>query len=111
LAIDDLDQPPPTDYYEPSKVESRWRNAISPIEIKMVEWLTSDIFIRFDYIKDLPSKKFGFLVVLRYFFLKNNYIKSSQSFYILPLVFIRNLLRRFFVLYFPNVAGRLFKFR
>jgi len=111
LAIDDLDQPPPTDYYEPSKVESRWRNAISPIEIKMVEWLTSDIFIRFDYIKDLPSKKFGFLAVLRYFFLKNNYIKSSQSFYILPLVFIRNLLRRFFVLYFPNVAGRLFKFR
>ena len=109
LAIDDLNQPPPTDYYEPSKVESRWRNAISDTEIKVIEWITSDIFVRFDYAKDSPYRAIHFRDFVGYFFLANNFVKSGQPSYILPFVYVRDVLRRICVHYFPNIVTRLFK--
>jgi hypothetical protein len=109
LAVDDLSAPPPSDYYEPANIESRWRNALSTLEIKMIEWLTRDIFTNFGYKCDPPNEGVHLLRILMKLFFGYN-----KEFYARGAMFAairkpRDFARRLFVIFWPNYAPKLFR--
>jgi hypothetical protein len=109
LAVDDLSEPPPDNYYDPENVESRWRKTLSSLEIKMIEWSTNDIFNNFSYTKDPPVADVNLIRIwinLLFGYNRSFYSGERQ----VPIIRkLRDFTRRCFVIFFPNYASKLFR--
>ena len=108
LAVDELTERPPLDFYDIDKIESRWRNQLKLDDINMIETVYKDTFLWFDYKKDfVPNRSNQIKGILRFHFLY--LINQDEGLSIKTyLKAIRNFVRRAFILYFPLLTSRLF---
>ena len=105
LSKNDLKKEYPKNYYEPVNVEKRWRNILDKKTILMIETALEDIMIlnkyKFDNKLNFVSRFFGNLILLFKF---HDYNFS----YLLKLRFIKNIIRRIFVVFFSDQSRKIF---
>ena len=109
LGVDELTEKPPEDFYTIENIEARWRGRLTGDEINMIEFLFSYSFCSYNYKKDFEPKYSNyFKALIKYFFtcITNQEEKISLA---LILKVFRNLVRRFFILYFPLYVPKIFR--
>jgi hypothetical protein len=99
----DLNKYPPKDYYDPQKIEKRWKAVLTEKEILLIEVLLKDIFTSFNY-KAINSINF-FNKIKSLIFLFLFYMISSFSDF---LAYPKNFFRRFLIIFFPNLTTKIF---
>ena len=94
----DLTKSPPKKFFDKKNIEKRWRNTLNKKEILVIEILFNSIFKKFNYKQDnkFSLKKLFF----SYYYFFKNYIYEDKSL----IKSLRNFIRRFFVLFFPNLV-------
>tara|TARA_B100000700_G_C15047710_1_gene858733 strand:- start:2617 stop:3717 length:1101 start_codon:yes stop_codon:yes gene_type:complete len=106
LRKSDLEKPYPKDYYKPSNVESRWRNILDKNTILIIETVSEKIMKKYNYSLDnnlnVRSKFFGYLNLLFRFNQFNNFLS------VIKLNVIKNVIRRFFIVFFSNQSRKIF---
>ncbi len=102
LAVDELKEPPPENFYNKNEIEKRWRNSISSREIKIIESVYRDIFSTYNYMPDNNNNKLidiwaGNLNCM----MINTLDRDSKFSLMIFLKIVRNFSRRFLILYCP----------
>ena len=125
-AVKDLQEPPPVNYYNTEEIEKRWRKNLSPKEIKIIEMIFFKIMKEFKYSADNNYNFISYLQsVLKILDFKNSIINSKFNYLyvekkikfkkrnslLIPLRVFYYLIRRLFVLYFPNLTESIFKIK
>ena len=102
----DLKKPYPKDYYKPINVEMRWRSVLDKKSILMIETFLEKNMRQHRYKLDnklnITSRFFGYLGLFFKFHDFDNFL------YFVRLRFIKNIIRRFFVVFFPNQSRKIF---
>ena len=102
----DLKKPYPKDYYKPINVEMRWRSVLDKKSILMIETFSEKTMrqhkYKFDNKLNVISRFFG------YFSLFFKFHDFDNLIYFARLRFIKNIIRRFFVVFFPNQSREIF---
>ena len=102
----DLKKPYPKDYYKPNNVEMRWRSVLDKKSILMIETFSEKTMhqhrYKFDNKLNVISRFFG------YFSLFFKFHDFDNLIYFARLRFIKNIIRRFFVVFFPNQSREIF---
>ena len=102
----DLNEYAPKNFYNIKNVNERWRSFLTSKEIKLFNTFFSRELYNFGYIKNKDN-------IVKYFlsFLKINfiYLKQKTYFFNKYLIISRNIVRRFFIIYFPRLSIKLFK--
>ena len=102
LAVDELSERPPEDFYLPQNVENRWRGRLSKKDIRMIEFLFKDSMNKFGYNRDNPETFHSNLKGL------NNYlftalVNPKEPYKLLiPLKALRNFFKKIFCFLFPT---------
>ncbi len=108
LAVDELNERPPQDFYTQENIEKRWRGQINKSEINMIEYLFRRSMSDYGYSRDtLENMNSTSKALKKYLFTALVNPKEFQSLYI-PIKSIRNFLRRLSVLYIPLKTPRIF---
>jgi hypothetical protein len=109
LAVDELSEKPPEDFYLPENIEKRWRSRLSIKDIQMIESIFDQIFIDFNYEFDTPttySKKIqGLLRYFRFHYVPNQDTPKHK----IIMAVCRNILRRFFLIIIPLKVMKFFR--
>ena len=102
----DLKKSYPRDYYKPINVETRWRSVLDKNSILMIETLLEKTMRQYQYKLDnklnIISRFSGYLSLLFKFHDFNNFS------YLLKLRFIKNTIRRIFVVFFSRQSREIF---
>ena len=102
----DLKNEYPKNYYKPINIETRWRSILDKKTILMIETVLEEIMIqnkyKFDNKLNIVSRFFGYLIFLFKFHAFNNFS------YLLKLRFIKNIIRRIFVVFFSTQSRKIF---
>jgi len=102
----DLKNKYPKNYYKPINVEARWRSILDKKAILMIETVLEEIMIqnkyKFDNKLNIVSRLFGYLILLFKFHTLNNFS------YLLKFRFIKNIIRRIFVVFFNKQSRKIF---
>ena len=102
----DLKNEYPKNYYKPINIETRWRSILDKKAILMIETVLEEIMIqnkyKFDNKLNIVSRFFGYLIFLFKFHAFNNFS------YLLKLRFIKNIIRRIFVVFFSAQSRKIF---
>ena len=102
----DLKNKYPKNYYKPINIEARWRSFLDKKTILMIETVLEEIMIqnkyKFDNRLNIVSRFFGYLNLLLKFHDFNNFS------YLLKLRFIKNIIRRIFVVFFSTQSRKIF---
>lgn len=98
----DLTKSPKKNYFSKKNIEKRWRNVLSKKEIIMIEVYLRKIFNQYNYKADnqLTLSK----ILYAYYYLFSNFIFETFNFFKL----LKNILRRFLVIFFPKIVTKLF---
>lgn len=98
----DLTRNPQKSYFSKENIEKRWRNELSKKEIVMIEVYLKKIFYQYHY--KLDNQLTFSKILYAYYYLFNNYLFESFNFFKI----CKNILRRFFVIFFPKNVTKLF---
>lgn len=109
LGVDELSEKPPEDFYDSKNVEARWRGRLKKNDIEMIEVMLNKIFLNFGYRVDTqPSYKKTIKSYFKYMFF--NLDDQYYSYRLLiPVILIRNFVRRLLVVLSPSAAVKLFR--
>ncbi len=109
LAEDELEKPPPKNFYSPDEVEKRWRTVLSKKDIIFIE-----VVFR-NYIKDLnytfDNNLNFFKIIISYLDFLFNYQHQEKYYINKYLIILRNVLRRVFMLIFKEKIANIFNFK
>lgn len=109
LAKDELEKSPPNDYYLQKNVEKRWRSVISKEEILIIEVVFEKMMKEFNFRFD---NKLNFIKKVKgYFLFFTKYQHQQKYFFNKYIIILRNILRRFAILFSEKQLKILFKFK
>ena len=102
----DLKSSYPRDYYKPINIETRWRSVLDKKSILIIETLSEKTMRQHKYKLDnklnIISRFFGYLGLFFKFHEFDNFL------YFVRLRFIKNIIRRIFVVFFPSLSREIF---
>ncbi|WP_415321001.1 sulfotransferase [Candidatus Pelagibacter sp. Uisw_092] len=104
---DDLKKPPPKNYYNSRKIKKRWKSVINKKRILIIEVILSKLMKKYKYKTLHKLTLYNFF--LGYFFCFTDFTKQKKYFISKIIIKIRNLLRRFIIIFFPRYAYKTFK--
>lgn len=99
----------PKDFYEKTKVEQRWRSALSTKEILFIEVIFRKMIFSFNFKKDNKLHFFNIIKGFFYCLFLNLHQHKYKSIKII--VFLRNLTRRLLILILGSRTKHFFNFR
>ena len=102
----DLNEYAPKNFYNIKNVNERWRSFLTSKEIKLFNTFFSRELYNFGYIKNKDNIVKYFLSIIKINFI---YLKQNTYFFNKYLIISRNIVRRFFIIYFPRLSIKLFK--
>ncbi len=109
LAKGELREEPPKDFYNPSKVEERWRSILSKNEILMIETIFRDTMTKFKFSFDNEFNLFKLIKGYKNYFFMHQH---QQKFYLNKyLILFRNLLRRLLIILIGSKTKNFFSFK
>ena len=107
LAKDEISKKYPLNYYKPKKVYKRWNKILDKKDIFILELIFFKIFKKFKY---KTNNKFSLLkYFLAVFLVFKNYQHQQKYAYFKIIILIRNIIRRFLILFYPIISFKLFK--
>jgi hypothetical protein len=109
LAVDELEELPPINYYDPQEVKKRWKTILLSNDILFIEVIFRKFIKEFNYPFENNINFFKiFCGYLNFFF---RYQFQEKYFLNKYLITIRNIIRRICILIFKQKAANLFNFK
>tara|TARA_B100000963_G_C22638223_1_gene678797 strand:+ start:908 stop:2047 length:1140 start_codon:yes stop_codon:yes gene_type:complete len=108
LAVDELSERPPDDFYTKENIEKRWRGQIDNNSINMIEYLFKKSISDYGYNRDNSENIISSLKALRKYLFTMLVNPKEQDRFLVPIKSLRNFFRRFFVLFFPLSTPKIF---
>ena len=108
LAKGDLKKKPSKNYYKPINIELRWRNFLYKKDILAIETIYEKIMKKNRYVLDNKLNFFSKLqghAIGIFSYQDNNFFSFNP---IETISFIKNILRRFFIIFFTNLSRKIF---
>ena len=109
LAVDELSERPPEDFYDAEKVEQRWRGRLAKNDILMLEVIFRRSMKRYHY---APDNTLTFFTLIKGFLIYLFRDLTNQNERVRPLFtvmkWIRNFIRRLIILIAPKYANKIF---
>ena len=109
LAVDELEELPPINYYDPQEVKKRWKTILLSNDILFIEVIFRKFIKEFNYPFENNINFFKiFCGYLNFFF---RYQFQKKYFLNKYLITIRNIIRRICILIFKQKVANLFNFK
>ena len=108
LAVDELTERPPKDFYTKENVEKRWRGQINDSEINMIEYLFRKSISDYGYNRDNSENINVNLRALKKFLFTMLVNPKETKKLLIPVKLTRNFIRRFFILFAPLMTPKVF---
>ena len=109
LAVDELKEKPPVDFYKEDNIENRWRERLSSEDINMIEYIFENSFSTYEYKRDTKKNFLNNFFALKNFLFSNLFPENKKPRLFFLLKILRNFVRRTFVLIFPLQVSKIFK--
>ena len=109
LAVDELDELPPKNYYNPEEVKKRWKTILLSNDILLIEVIFRKFIKEFNY--PFENKISFFKIIYSYLNFFSSYQFQEKYFLNKYLIISRNIIRRISILIFKEKIANIFNFK